>query len=80
MNTVNYGLEWYVEKTKSILSQTVAECEKIDCMKIQILMNRNQMPSGYNKAMKVYEKLIEDGFLVRDKNNLGAYINKGGEK
>jgi hypothetical protein len=32
------------------------------------------MPAGYIIAMKVYDRLIEDGFLIRDENNLGAYI------
>jgi hypothetical protein len=56
----------------------VSKYEKIDYIKIQILMNRNQMTAGYNMAMKVYDKLIENGFLVRDENKFGAYIKKGG--
>jgi len=80
MNKVNYGFEYYVEKTKSILSQTMSEGEKLDHIKIQLFLNRHQMPAGYNIAMKVYDRLIEDGFLIRDENNLGAYIKKGGNQ
>lgn len=79
MNTVSYGFEYQVQKVKDLLSALSTKNEKLDYTKIQLLMNRHNMPTGYNRAMKVYDKLIEEGFLVRDKNNLGAYI-KGGEK
>ena len=80
MNKVDYSFEWYVEKTKSILSKTLSKGEKIDQIKIQLFMKRHQMPAGYNRAMKMYERLCNDGFLIRDTKNLGAYINREGGK
>ena len=39
-------------------------------------MNKNGMPCGYHRAGIVYDRLIKDGFLIRDTKNLGAFVNK----
>ena len=39
-------------------------------------MNKHKMPCGFHRAGIVYDRLIEDGFLIRDTINLGAFVNK----
>lgn len=67
--------EYVVEKVKSLIT-TLCPDDKLDSIKIQLLMNKHQMPCGYYRAGMVYDRLIEDGFLIRDCNNLGATVNK----
>lgn len=76
----DFELEWQYEKTKDLLIALCQKEEKMDHLKLQVLMKRNHIPTGYNKAMKFYDRLCDEGVLIRDTKNLGAYINKGGEK
>lgn len=67
--------EYYVEKVKSLIVSLYNE-DKIDSIKLQLLMNKHKMPCGFHRAGIVYDRLIEDGFLIRDTINLGAFVNK----
>ena len=67
--------EYYVEKVKNLIFSLYNE-DKIDSIKLQLLMNKHKMPCGYHRAGIVYDRLIEDGFLIRDTKNLGAFLNK----
>lgn len=67
--------EYYVEKVKNLIVSLYNE-DKIDSIKLQLLMNKHKMPCGYYRAGIVYDRLIEDGFLIRDTKNLGAFVNK----
>ena len=67
--------EYYVEKVKNLIFSLYNE-DKIDSIKLQLLMNKHKLPCGYHRAGIVYDRLIEDGFLIRDTKNLGAFVNK----
>lgn len=62
-------LEYYTEQTKKLIKELPPYIVKIDSNKIQI-MNK----IGYNMAGKVYDKLIEEHYLIRDRKNLCSYI------
>lgn len=67
--------EYCVEKVKNLIVSLYSE-DKVDSIKLQLLMNKNGMPCGYHRAGIVYDRLIKDGFLIRDTINLGAFVNK----
>lgn len=62
-------LKYYTEQTKKLIKALPPYIVKIDRNKIQI-MNK----IGYNMAGKVYDKLIDEHYLIRDRKNLGSYI------
>jgi len=62
-------LKYYTEQTKKLIKALPPYIVKIDHNKIQI-MNK----IGFHMAGKVYDILIDEHYLIRDRKNLCSYI------